>query len=289
MQQPVGSRPTTSAELIPIAFVLLSSPHLPADERVSQAATVAGFGLRLTQADESGQCYAIEIEGDRIAELIVALIGAPFPDLAHYGPSFTSPDPEQLRASPAHYILTVTGLPPLSVVDFDSFMTRLTAAVIAGAPAVGALHSYNRTIHHPEQFLRTLTQDPDHYPTTLCVSLSGRGEPDGRVSLYTHGLLRHGREEFFMTCSPDRLDAPDLLYGLVQWMIQDPDKHLPTGDTVGRNEDERFLVQRVIGPIPEHGIVIHLDLDADPTGAPLSPDRGAEPNRPRPKRRWFRR
>ena len=48
----------------------------------------------------------------------------------------------------------------------------------------------------------------------------------------------------------------------MNWMVQDPDKHLPTGDTVGRTAEERVTVQRVANPMGAGPEVIRLDLDA---------------------------
>jgi hypothetical protein len=43
-------------------------------------------------------------------------------------------------------------------------------------------------------------------------------------------------------------------------MLADPDKHLPTGDTVGRTEDEKIVIQRVPDPTAKGPEVIRLDL-----------------------------
>ena len=50
------------------------------------------------------------------------------------------------------------------------------------------------------------------------------------------------------------------MFGLVRWMLSDPNKHLPTGDTIGRDADEKLVVQRVPNPTGRGPEVIRLDL-----------------------------
>jgi hypothetical protein len=80
------------------------------------------------------------------------------------------------------------------------------------------------------------------------------------MSFMTHGLTRYGREEFYITCSRTGQGALDFVYMMVRWMITDPEKHLPTGDTLGRTAEERLVVQRVPHPGGGGDDVIRLDL-----------------------------
>jgi hypothetical protein len=80
------------------------------------------------------------------------------------------------------------------------------------------------------------------------------------MSFLTHGLGRYDREEFYMTAPIEGRGALDFLLMLTRWMIVDPDKHLPTGETVGRDANERVVIQRVPSPIGEGSEVIRLDL-----------------------------
>jgi len=88
-----------------------------------------------------------------------------------------------------------------------------------------------------------------------------RSSPDERMSMLTHGLVRYGREEFFVTASQGGKAAMDFIVGLARWMLMDPNKQLPTGDTVGRTPHEKVRVQRVPNPTGEGPEVIRLDLD----------------------------
>jgi len=81
------------------------------------------------------------------------------------------------------------------------------------------------------------------------------------MSMLTHGLVRYGREEFFVTASQGGKAAMDFIVGLARWMLMDPNKQLPTGDTVGRTPHEKVRVQRVPNPTGEGPEVIRLDLD----------------------------
>ena len=66
------------------------------------------------------------------------------------------------------------------------------------------------------------------------------------------------RDSFYVTCPVRGKGALDFLYGLVRWMITDPDKQLPTGDTVGRTADEKVTVQRVPSPTGSGLSLIHI-------------------------------
>jgi hypothetical protein len=80
------------------------------------------------------------------------------------------------------------------------------------------------------------------------------------MSFLTHGLVRYGREEFLVTRPVSGEGALDLVFSMARWMLQDADKHLPTGDTLGRSEDETILIQREPNPTGSEDVVIRLDL-----------------------------
>ncbi len=55
--------------------------------------------------------------------------------------------------------------------------------------------------------------------------------------------------------------AFEFTWMMCRWLITDPGKQLPTGDTVGRSADEKITVQRVPSPTGEGPEVVRLDLD----------------------------
>ena len=94
----------------------------------------------------------------------------------------------------------------------------------------------------------------------VAVDITAAQESPSRMSFLTHGLRRYGREEFFMTCAIEGKGALAFVLSMTRWMLADPDKHLPTGDTVGRDADEKVPVQRVPNPTGDGTEVIRLDL-----------------------------
>jgi hypothetical protein len=94
----------------------------------------------------------------------------------------------------------------------------------------------------------------------VAVDVTAAQESPTRMSFLTHGLQRYGRDEFYVTCPVEGRGALSFVFDMARWMLTDPDKHLPTGDTVGRSEDERLAIQRVPNPTGKGPEVIRVDL-----------------------------
>ena len=97
-------------------------------------------------------------------------------------------------------------------------------------------------------------------PIEIGVDITAAPEPDERMSFLSHGMVRHGREEFYVTCPVGGEGGLGFVYSMVRWMLGDPEKHLPTGDTIGRDESGKIIVQRVPNPPGEGPDVIRLDM-----------------------------
>jgi serine/threonine protein kinase len=143
------------------------------------------------------------------------------------------------------------------VLDFG--MARITAAIVNASPAIAAMTAPG-VVFHKADFFANVVAESD-FPMLVCVDVTMAPEDGERMSILTHGLQRYGREEFFVTCSQQGQGAVDFLLGLAEWMLADPDKHLPTGDTVGRTAEEKIVIQRVPSPTGEGPEVVRLDLD----------------------------
>jgi hypothetical protein len=193
--------------------------------------------------------------------LMVMLIAASHPDVADMAQGPLSPPLEQLTAAPAHYIVTALGLEG-SDAQKDSRMAALTATVLAGCRPAGVMLGHGILFHNPDLFadLALSAAEHDELPVEICVDVTVARESEDRMSMLSHNMTRYGREEFFVIAPIEGKGALDFLLSMVRWMIADPDKHLPTGDTVGRTAEEKITVERVPNPTGEGPEVIQLVL-----------------------------
>lgn len=240
-----------------LSFVLLDHAVYPEPEAVIAAAAELGLELRYTGREGEGP-DGYEVAGG--ATLLVMLVDAPHPDAATLPPGLASPSPEEVEAHAAHLIITTMSLPDAPR-DADTLQVKLTAAVVGASPAIAAMLGHGVVLHRAGFFTDIAAGPISVLPLLVCVDVTIAAEADERMSFLTHGLQRYGREEFFVTASRTGQGAVDFLLALVGWMLDDPDKQLPTGDTVGRTADEQVRIQRVANPTGEGPEVIRLDLD----------------------------
>ncbi len=187
------------------------------------------------------------------------LVDVPHPDAPHMMVGLASPSPEELEATRAHYIVTALGLPG-DIRAQDTRMAKLTAAVVQSSPSVAAMLGAG-VVFHKAAFFVDVVRSAEALPMLVCVDVTIAPEGETRMSILTHGMVRYGREEFFITASREGKGAVDFVLSMTEWMLRDPNKHLPTGDTVGRSAEEKLTVQRVPSPTGQGPEVIRLDLD----------------------------
>lgn len=240
---------------VSLSFVLLTEARYPDPRALIAAAASFGETLTLDEASNDGPMSFRLADGNL---LMVMLVDAPHPDAPHMPLGLASPSPEQLDSVAAHYIVTVPSLDGPRMLA-DTRMARLTAAITKTSPAVAAMTAPGVVFYKADFFVNVVSQS--EFPMLVCVDLTMAPEGEERMSMLTHGLQRYGREEFYVTASRQGQGAMDFVLGLTEWMLNDPDKHLPTGDTVGRSADEKVLVQRVPNPTGEGPEVVRLDLD----------------------------
>lgn len=238
-----------------LAFVLVERAEPPDPAELTRRAKAFGYTLVHEAASSSPATYSIADGGI----LMVMVIDAPHPDVSKMAPSIVAPSSEDLQRARAHYIVVLMD-GPTSPRDEDIMLARLTTAVVRSSPAVAAMLGHGICFHRAEFFAETVEAE-EGLPLLVCVDITRAPEPDGRMSMLTHGLARHGREEFFVTASQRGKGALDFLISMSRWMLTDPSKMLPTGDTVGRSAAEKLVVQRVPDPRGEGPHVIRLDLD----------------------------
>ena len=122
---------------------------------------------------------------------------------------------------------------------------------------------HGRVVHRARlfaEYARHAADEGQPLGVEVAVDITAAQESPSRMSFLTHGLRRYGREEFFVTCAIEGKGALAFVLSMTRWMLADPDKHLPTGDTVGRDADEKVPVQRVPNPTGDGTEVIRLDL-----------------------------
>ncbi len=236
-----------------LAFVLLAKPEAPDPKGVVASAKRLGFTLSVVDAADM-QTYDA---GDG-RTLIVMTMPAPHPDAPAMAFGPTAVDPDEAAAAPAHLIVTAMGLSGTER-ERDTTMAALTAAVIDNVPAVGAMLGHGAVFNKPKLFsgLAALGVEQGAIPSELAIDISTERMSESRMAMRTHNMTRYGRENFYVTCPIKGKGALDFIMGLVRWMLSDPTKVLPTGETVGRTASEKITIHRVQSPEGE----THIRLD----------------------------
>jgi hypothetical protein len=239
-----------------LAFVLVKRAELPTSRQV--IARGKQLGIALIDAGTS-DVLAFEIASG--GRLLAMLATVPHPDAAQMPPAITSPSPDEIAAARAHIVVTVLGLEGTARVR-DTRMAMLASTMIDGGNAVGAMLGHGVSFRQAKLFaqMAALGVDGD-LPPELAIDITAARESATRMSFLTHNLPRYGREDFYVTCPIEGEGALDFVLGLVRWMWTDPDKLLPTGDTVGRSATEHVRIQRVPSPTGAEAQVIRLDLE----------------------------
>jgi hypothetical protein len=240
-----------------LAFVLLADRSAPEPAKVIACGKKLGFAMTLTPSlvDSSVQSY--DVDGGRT--LMITTIEAPHPDARTMGFGPTAISPEEAKASPAHIIVTVLGLEGTPR-HIDTQLAALTAAVVDSVEAIGAMLGHGAVFHKAKLFsgLAALGMKEGAIPAELAIDITTSRDTESRMSMLTHNLPRYGRENFYITCPINGKGALDFILGLARWVLRDPDKLLPTGETLGRSADEKLRIHRVKSP--EGETVIRLDL-----------------------------
>ena len=217
------------------------------------------LGFELTLAGDDKDMLSFDIAGG--GSFIVALMPVRHPDVPKMAVGPTSPSVEEATAANAHFIVTPLGLEG-DARERDKRMAALTATVIENTDAVGAMLGHGVVFHKAKLFaeVAAVALEEPMLPAEIAVDVTAARESEERMSFLTHGLARYGREELYVTCPIRGRSALGFVYTMARWMLNDPDKQLPTGETVGRTAEEKILIQRVPSPTGRGGEVIRLDL-----------------------------
>lgn len=243
-----------------IAFLLLERAEQPDVDTVIAAAKDAGMSMSLSGAADT-DVVQFDVEGG--VTVMVMMMDAPHPDTPNMALGPMSPEREALTSASAHAIVTFLGIEG-DVATHDRTAAALTAAVIRGMPATAAMLGHGIMFYAADLFadLALAALEEDEVPVEIVVDITAAREDEERMSFLTHGLVRYEREEFYMTAPIQGKGALPFLLDMTRWMIFDPNKQLPTGETIGRDESERIVIQRTPNPTGEGPDVIQLDLPA---------------------------
>jgi hypothetical protein len=238
-----------------IAFLLVPSAAYPKPEAVVAAAKAYGIALRSTSKTDP---MTFEMDG---GTLMVMMIDAPHPDVPHMAIGPTSPTVDEMKAAPAHCIVTALGLEGTPR-ERDTKMAALAGAIIRPTKAIAAMLGHGAIFHKGELYaeMAALGAEEGALPCEIAVDVTAALEDGERMSFLTHGMERYGREELFVTCPVRGKGALDFVFMMTRWLLTDLEKTLPTGDTVGRSAKEKILIQRVPNPTGKGPEVIRLDL-----------------------------
>ena len=247
-----------------VAFVLLEEAVLPDADRLTRIA--AGLDLDLHQGERTQAEGEVALYDDAAGQraLMIALVPAAHPDAAELCSSVTSPEAELATRAPAHLIVTIfRGDGVDEVRARDARAMKMLAAVLRSTPSVAAMFGHGTAFHRAE-FFDGIGADcaADALPYELCIDLTAGHDDGGRLSFLTRGMDRYGSENILVHADPENPDESiDFLLSIAAWCISDPDVELPTGETLGRGEDEQVFIERGPSPIDETETVMILRLD----------------------------
>ncbi len=244
---------------ISMGVVLVREAVLPNVIEFRKAAN--RLGLHLTPVDRKKSTESLHFQRVDGSSLHISLMRMPHPDAADLCAGIRSPKLEDAKHAPAFY-LVIYDRGEQNVRRRDSLMARTLAAVVASSPAVGAKMNPGGFLHRPSAFEAVAaTENPKDIPLSVCVAFTIAREGE-RCSILTHGMTRYGREDILVRAAvTESMDAYKLAFFTSDWLLIDSDNNLPTGDTVGRDAQEKLKVEREPNPIRPAETVISLRMD----------------------------
>ncbi|MEL7496995.1 MAG: hypothetical protein AAFN77_05255 [Planctomycetota bacterium] len=252
-----------------LSFIIVGESVLPDADQVVASAREMGISLSsgelstLHENDSDGP-DVLSFEGENGDSLLVALMPAPHPDVEKMPRGPLSPDDyENLIDAPAHLIVTRVGVgEDADVDDRDIQMSALTAAVASACPALGVLKMPGVLFHRPGLFIDAAKAgiENEMIPVLVCIDITVAMESDQQISILSHNMQRYGREELYIKAPSGGKGAIGFAMDIIHWLVVDREYELPTGDTIGRNEDEKINIERTAHPFGEGPEVILLNL-----------------------------
>lgn len=249
-----------------LAFIINDSTSPIDIPKIISTASEIGFQL-VPSKPEPGEESEADITTFDVSfggTLFVMPMPIPHPDVEGMPMGPLSPeDIDALIKAPSHVIVTWMQTEAADGdVQAEVQLAALTAAVMGGCKPVGVLKMPGVMFHRPELFDAEARQgfETGELPVLISIDVTSARESETHLSLLTHGMVRFGREDLYVTAPIEGSDCVGFTFDIMMWLISEPDYQLPTGDTVGRTADEKVKVQRVSNPTGEGPDVIRLDL-----------------------------
>lgn len=238
------------------ALVLLTSARVPDQEAISAAALRFGVGpVEPIPNPSATPAYAFA----GVPVVVMLAPGRP-PSFVQMGLSPLSEPAVDLDATKAHLMVQLVG-ETADVRLRDSAMARIVAALLNAYDGLGAMLGHGKIMHSAAAFTAAVdASELGTLPVQVAVELYPGVNAEGPYVL-TRGLARYGRDELWVSHPAGaQADAVDLAYGLATWMLREPGKTFPEGDTVGRSEQERLTIRYVPHPANPEQRVMKLRL-----------------------------
>jgi hypothetical protein len=252
-----------------LAFVLLTEPVLPRAEDVARhfRSFAAEDEVLLVDADagssgEQDRALALRLESGE--SCFVMLMPAAVPnheaDRAAEFSLCSFRNGWKLPPHRAHLIVTFGASTGVLPATFLSRFTSMLAAVIQAGSAVGVYWG-NAGATHDAEFFVSLAREPGVVPRImLWTGLSAARETGGGLSLLSLGMTQLGLPNLLLVAGPASADyALETMFDLLAYVTQRGEP-IAEGDTVGRNAEQRLLVQYVESPVDPKTRVWRVEL-----------------------------
>lgn len=204
------------------------------------------FGGRSRASSHDGWKSGVLIFPHEGAEVMVCLMPVPVPWSSLAGPCATSwlwPEAtECMEAHQCHFLVVVRG-GSLEPVERRLILTRLTAAVVRDADAIGVYWCEATLVHEPDMFLELAkSARPHDIPGMLWIDVRVEEYEDGTRRCFTTGLAPLGFLEIEVRKSYLAADELMNFIGDTACYIVNSRLHISAGETMGHTESEQYTV-----------------------------------------------
>lgn len=254
-----------------LAMVLLSEPTMPnIGDVVSAFQGIDGGGTQVSEckddennseedSDTNGNVLLLQLEG--IGQAFLALMPAPIPngEAEEVFPlSISSFSVDELKPHHAHIAVTIMK-PEVAPREAVMAFTSLIAAVVKNTPSVGVYWGDAGATHAADFFLSVASDTDTTGRTMLWNGISRAQEPDGRLSVLSHGMNQLGLPDLYLISAQSPGDTLTRVLDLLQYVVSRGEA-IPAGETIGATATERLPVKYVRSPADRETPVWRVEI-----------------------------